>query len=499
MLTLADIQSQINTENFIGGEPVKATASETYTSLNPSDNQPIATFALSNAEDTSRAIAAARKAFDQGPWPRMSVAERVKLINRFASLIEEKAEFLGAIESYDVGKLLGECVGHDVARASANMRFFASKMEQWEDEAYFKDAAFLGRKIKTLSIAKREPAGVAGIIVPWNSPIMLATWKLGPCIAAGNTCVLKASPWAQLTILQLGQLAKDAGIPDGVMNFIAGGAEAGQTLTSHPDVDRVSFTGSVGVGKAVNIANAQARMAPVSLELGGKSPSIVFDDADLDMAVAGVARGIFRSQGQSCVAGSRLLLQESIYNEFMPRLVKEVKAMKIGSQLDSSSQIGPLITKEHLASIERMVQAGVSAGAKATIGGRRPEGVEFAQGNYFEPTIFEEVSSEMEVWQEEIFGPVLCVMPFKDESDAIAKANDSEFGLSSSVWTTDMDRAMTVSSAIESGMTWVNAHFVRDLRSPFGGVKDSGIGSEGGRYSLEFYTRAKMICLTYPR
>ena len=328
---------------------------------------------------------------------------------------------------------------------------------------------------------------------------MLATWKIGPCLAAGNTCVVKPTPWALLSILQLGEIANEAGIPEGVLNIVPGGVEAGEALVSHPAVDRISFTGSVGAGKAVNQANAQARLAPVVLELGGKSPSIVFADADLDLALEGVARGIFRSQGQSCVADSRLLLERSIYDDFLKQLVESVGKMKIGEPISPDTQIGPLITKEHLQRVKNFISAGIEAGAKLTLGGKCPVDPALKNGNYIEPTIFENVTSEMAIWRKEIFGPVLVVMPFKTEEEAIAKANNSSFGLSSTVWTTDFERALSVAGSIESGMTWINSHFVRDLRSPFGGIKDSGVGSEGGRYSLEFYTKLKMMCLSYPR
>ena len=496
---MREIQEKLQTKHFVAGRRLPALAGEKYTSLNPANNEPIATFVLGGAEDIDRAVGAARRAFDEGPWPRLPFKERVGILNRFATLIEREAEFLGRVECADVGKLLGECVGHDVARASANIRFFAGQVEQWQDEAFFSDAVFLGRKLKTLSVTRRDAVGVAGIIVPWNSPLMLATWKMAPCLAAGNTCVVKPTPWALLSVLQLGELAHRAGVPPGVLNIVPGGLEAGQSLVAHQGVDRISFTGSVAAGKEVNRNNAQARLAPVLLELGGKSPSLVFADADLDMALKGVSRGIFRSQGQSCVAGSRLLLEESIYDQFLERLAAAMAEMKIGDPSSDDTEIGPLITPEHLARVQAYVQAGLDEGARLVVGGRIPVDSALGDGNFLEPTLFDEVTSAMRIWREEIFGPVLVVMPFQNDEEAIRKANDTSFGLSSSVWTSNLERAFYVSGKIQSGMTWVNSHFVRDLRSPFGGVKDSGIGSEGGRYGLEFYTQPKMICLPYPR
>jgi 5-carboxymethyl-2-hydroxymuconic-semialdehyde dehydrogenase len=486
---------KLETRHFVDGQRIAAYSSDTYQSINPSDGSVLATFSLANEEDVDRAVCAARKAFDKGPWPRLSDAKRVALLHRFADGIAAHAEQLGTIEAADVGKLLSECINHDVARASANIRFFADAITHGHSEAFFKQSKFLDDELETLSVTRRMPIGVAGLIVPWNSPLMLATWKLGPCLASGNTCVLKPSPWALLSILQLGEIANEAGIPPGVLNIVPGDVLAGEALVSHRGVNRISFTGSVTAGKAVQIANAQCRLAPVSLELGGKSPSIVFADADLEAAVAGVARGIFRSQGQSCVAGSRLLVEESIKSEFVEKLESHIDRYVIGSALDSASTLGPLVSEEHLLHVESMIAKAVEEGARLYCGGDRPE--KPAKGFYIKPCIFDEVSPEMEIWRSEVFGPVLSVIGFKDEAEALNLANDSEFGLSSSVWTSSHDKAMRVSFAIESGMTWVNSHFLRDLRSPFGGIKDSGVGSEGGNYSLDFYTRPKMVCLPW--
>ena len=497
MTTFNDIANRIKTLPFIGGERKPCPNSQQAASYNPADNQLNIEFPLAGTECMNQAVNAARQAFDQGSWQKMGIKKRLACLHKFADLIEANAEFLGTIESYDVGKLLKECIGHDVARASANIRFFASAVEQQTDEAFFSQASFLGQDIKTMSVSMRQPIGVAGLISPWNSPIMLATWKIGPCLAAGNTCVIKPSPWALLSVLQLGELANEAGIPPGVLNIVPGDADAGKTLVSHADVDRISFTGSVHVGKAVSIANAQTRMAAVSLELGGKSPTIVFGDADIDKAVQGVARGIFRSQGQSCVAGSRLLLHESIYDAFLEKLCDFANQMTIGSQLEEKTQIGPIINKEHLEHIETYIEKAIAAGAKAITGGKRPTDSKLAKGNYYEPTVLTQISRDMQVWREEIFGPVLVVMPFSSDRQAIELANDSTFGLSSSLWTHQLDRALTVATDIEAGMVWLNSHFVRDLRAPFGGVKDSGIGSEGGRYSLEFFSKPKMVCFPW--
>lgn len=497
MEKLDQVKSRIEVTHFVDGKRVAALGKETYTSLNPHDNSEIATFALANAEDMERAAKAAQRAFDKGSWSRIGVGERTKILNRFADLIAANAEFLGSIEALDVGKLHSECVNHDVARASANIRFFANQMESLKDEVFYNQANFLGKKIQTMSSVRREPIGVAALISPWNSPLMLATWKIGPCLAAGNTCVVKPSPWALLSVLQLGELANQAGIPEGVLNIVPGGVQGGQALVSHPLVNRVSFTGSVASGKAVQQANAATRLAPVSLELGGKSPTIVFADADLSFAAKGVARGIFRSQGQSCVAGSRLILQKAVYQEFMQLLFDQIRSMRIGNQFDPKSEIGPLITAQHLEKVEGMVAQARREGARVSIGGKRCTDPALVTGNYFEPTVIEDIQNHMQIWREEVFGPVLVATAFESDEQALELANNTNYGLSASVWSTNLERAMRVSSAIESGMVWINSHFVRDLRAPFGGVKESGVGSEGGHYSLEFYTQPKMVCVPW--
>jgi acyl-CoA reductase-like NAD-dependent aldehyde dehydrogenase len=486
-------------KHFVNGEYADPLSQERTQLRNPADGQPIADLILGNIDDVNRAVEAARDAFDHGSWPRMSAAERSHLLHKFAALIRENAEQLGTIESRNVGKLLSECIAHEAPRAADNIEFFANYITQQNDEAFWSDANFLGKPLRLLSAVKRNPVGVAALIVPWNSPLVLSTWKIGPCLAAGNTCVVKPSPWAPLSILQLGGLAREAGIPAGVLNIVPAGAEAGDALVRHPGVNRVSFTGSVGVGKLIRIANALSRMAPVSLELGGKAPSIVYADADLDFTLRGVLRGIFRSQGQSCVAGSRLLVEQSIYDGFVGRLVEATRTLRIGSPADRATDIGPLITAEHLQRVEEYIASGQAEGARLLTGGRRPADAALGAGNYLEPTIFDEVSTEMRVWREEIFGPVLVLAPFTSTEEAIALANDSLYGLSANVWTSNLDRAMAVAEQLETGMVWINSHFVRDLRTPFGGVKESGIGSEGGRYSMEFYTQQKTVCLPWGR
>lgn len=489
----------VSWSTFVNGEYVTPKGKREYTDLyNPADNEhKIATVPMSDQGDLDEAINAARQAYDHGPWPIMSVKERAKILYKFADLILKKAKFFGTIEAYNVGKLYQECVEHEAPRAAENIKFFAQAIEQWQNESFYGSANFLGKTVTTLSITSRASVGVCALIVPWNSPLMLATWKIGPCLAAGNTCVVKPSPWASLSILQLGELANEAGIPPGVINIINGGKNIGESLVWSSKVDRVSFTGSADTGKNIQTANAGVRLAPVSLELGGKAANLVFADADLDLALKGVLRSAFRSQGQSCVAGSRLLVQDIIYEDFLRSLTEQAKNLKIGDQFDQSTEIGPLINETHLKRIEDFIRYGVVEGARLLCGGKRPENKKLASGNYLEPTIFDRVTAKMKIWRDEIFGPVLSVVKFGSQEEALRLANQTYFGLSANVWTTNLNRALFVADHLETGMVWINGHFIRDLRAPFGGWKESGVGFEGGHYSLEFFSKPKMVCVAY--
>lgn len=484
----------MQTDLFINGAYSSPAKGARFPVIEPATERELGSVALAGEEDVARAVAAARRAADHGPWPKLSAEARGRILSRMADGIERRAQELGGLEARDVGKPIAECVNHDVARAAKNLRFFAAAAETWTQEASFSDAKFLGVDLKLMSVTARGPLGVGAIIIPWNSPLMLATWNLGPCLATGNACVLKPSELAPLTSLALGEIAAEAGLPPGVLNIVTGLGPTGAAMVAHPEVDAIAFTGGVGTGRNV-MAAAAASLKRVTLELGGKSPNLVFTDADLKRAAAGVARSIFRSQGQSCVAGSRLLVDRRIAAEFLGLLLGEIGKLKIGDPLDHATDYGPLISASHRERVHGFVTEAVAAGAELLCGGAAPSKPE--RGYYYLPTVLDGVNEKSRAVSEEIFGPVLTVERFEDEAEAIALANATRFGLSGYLWTTRMERALRVANQLKTGMVWVNSFFLRDLRTPFGGARQSGLGRQGGRYSLEFWTEPRMLCLTY--
>ena len=490
------MQPKLPSQLFIDGDYRSAASGKTFPVLNPADNSVLTEMAEAGADDVNWAVAAARRAFDEGPWPRMKPAERARRLRRFAELLLARASEYERMESLDVGKPVKETNGRDVPRAANNFSFFADALSQRSESAYWGESNSLGRDVRILSVTMREPLGVAGIIIPWNSPLLLGTWKIAPCLAAGCTAVVKPSEYAPLSLTKLGEIAQEADLPPGVFNVLSGFGDVGAALTTHPEVSAVSFTGGIETGKHVMRAAADS-LKRISLELGGKSPNIVFADAELEAAVKGAIQAIFRSQGQSCVAGSRLLLHDAIYERFMERFIAAVEKLEIGDPLDPSTDFGPLISAQHLERVEGFIQAGLDDGAQLVSGGKRPSDPALQKGNFLLPTVFDGVTNAMRVCREEIFGPVLSVQRFRDEGEAVRLANDTVFGLAGYVWTQDVDRALRVSRAVKAGMIWVNSIFLRDLRTPFGGMGESGIGREGGRESLEFYSEPKFICLPH--
>lgn len=470
---------------FINGEYREAISRQTFDTIDPATNKKLASVAQADERDVREAIEVAQRTFESGVWSQMSVDERAKILCRMSDLILERVDELALVETLDVGKPIKESRGFDIPRAAANLRFFAEMAKYINQEHY--------QQYKHMSYTQYAPAGVTSLIIPWNLPFMQMTWKAGAALAVGNTVVVKPASYTPLSAVMLGEIANEAGLPPGVLNIVTGpGGSVGTAMATHPYVRRISFVGESNTGKTV-MQNAASQLIPVSLELGGKSANIVFEDADLDEAVAGSIEAIFRNQGEICLAGSRILVQESIYDKFLDKYIEAVKKIKVGNPLDADTDMGALVSKSHLDTVDNYVQIGLSEGAKLAIGGKRVEGL--LEGNFYEPTVLYDVDNKMRVAQEEIFGPVPVVIPFKTEEEAIKIANDSIYGLAGVVWTNDLRRAQRVTSGINSGLLWINCWYYRDLRTPFGGSKASGIGREGGRHSFEFYSEAKTITM----
>ncbi len=470
--------------HFINGEFVDGVDGETFASLNPATNDPFVQVAAGRAADVDRAVRAARKAFDEGPWPRMAPSARARVLQRIADLIEQQVAEIAQLETLDTGIPINQVRTGQIPRAADNFRFFAEMATRISGESYPVGETFLNYTI-------RQPVGVAGLITPWNTPFMLETWKVAPCLAAGNTCVLKPAEWAPASAMKLAEVVQEADLPPGVFNVVHGfGETAGAALVAHPMVQLISFTGETATGREI-LRNGAATLKRYSMELGGKSPVMIFADADLDRALDAAIFGVFSLNGERCTAGSRLFLEAPIYEAVIGKLLRRVKQIKIGDPLDERTELGPLIHPDHWTRVTSSLAIGEQEGARIAVGGRRPPG--FPRGNYLEATVLVDVRNEMRVAQEEIFGPVLVVLPFRDEHEVVRLANDVRYGLVAYVWTGDSARAHRLAAEVEAGMVWVNSQNVRDLRTPFGGMKDSGIGREGGYYSFDFYTELKTV------
>ena len=470
--------------HFIDNEFVPAIERGAFETLNPATNRPITHVASGTAADVDRAVRAARRAFDDGLWPRMAAADRAKALRRIGDLILKHADAIAEAEIEDTGIPVSQVKQGAIPRAAENFTFFAEMATRIAGESFPVEGKFMNYTI-------RRPVGVAGLITPWNTPFMLETWKVAPCLAAGNTCVLKPAEWSPLSADRLAHVLQEADLPPGVFNLVHGfGETAGAPLVAHPGVQLISFTGETTTGQEI-MRNGAATLKRYSMELGGKSPTIVFDDADLDRALDGAIWQVYSLNGERCTAGSRLLVQASIYDEFVRRLETRVRQIRVGDPRDPHTEVGPLIHPDHWARVRGYMDVARQEGATIAAGGDRP--ADLPEGNFFAPTLITGVRNEMRVAQEEIFGPVLVVISFEDEAEAVRIANDVRYGLAAYVWTGDRARGQRVGHAIESGLVWINSHNVRDLRTPFGGCKASGIGREGGHYSFEFYTEITTI------
>lgn len=469
---------------FIGGEWKDAASGERFASLNPATGEVIAEVGRAGAADVDAAVAAAREAL-AGPWRSMDAAERGRLLWKLSDAIEARAGELARLESLDNGKPVREA-RIDIQMVVDTFRYYAGWATKLQGET-------IPVRGNVLNYTLREPVGVVGAIIPWNFPLLMASWKVAPALACGNAIVLKPAEQTPLTALELAALAAEVGIPAGVLNVVPGyGEDAGASIVAHPDVDKIAFTGSTEIGKLI-MRQASESLKKVSLELGGKSPNVVFADADLEAAVRGAFAGIFYNNGQACTAGSRLLVHESVHDEFMEKLVARAARMEPGNPLDPKTRMGPVISQEQLDRVLGYIDTGRREGAELLTGGERAEYEGELKGFWLQPTIFSGVKPDQVIAREEIFGPVLATTTFSDEEEAIALANDSIYGLAAAVWTTDVKRAHRFARAIQAGTVWVNTYHPLDPASPFGGYKQSGFGRELGQHALELYTQVKSV------
>jgi len=470
-------------EHFIGGKPADSADGATFEIADPVSNEPYATVAAGGAKDVDRAVTAATTAFTDGPWPNLPARKRAQILNQIAGGIEAHAARISELESFDTGLPITQARGQ-AARAAENFRFFADMAVTLHEDAFRSGSDQFGYVI-------RKPAGVAGLITPWNTPFMLATWKLAPALASGGTVVLKPAEWTPLSASLLPEIMTEAGLPDGVFNLVHGiGEVAGAALVAHPGVPRISFTGETATGRTIMTA-AAPHLKGLSMELGGRSPCVIFADADLDQAVDSALFGVFSLNGERCTAGSRILAERTVYDALVTQLASRAERIRVGNPADPQTELGALVHPDHYAHVLSYVRAGQDEGARLVAGGSRPAGL--AQGNYLAATVFADVDPSMRIFREEIFGPVVCVTPFGDEAEAVRLANATAYGMAAYIWTRDLARAHRVAHAVEAGMTWINSHNVGDLRPPFGGVKAGGVGREGGPHSLDFYTESRII------
>ncbi len=471
---------------LINGKWVDAASGKTFPTYNPATGEVLAHVAEGDKEDIDRAVAAARAAFDKGPWRNITPSERGRVIWKLADLLEKRLEEFAQLECLDQGKPLGLTRMVDIPTSIDQLRYYAG----WATKVEGSTIPISAHGAKFLAYTLREPIGVVGQIIPWNFPMIMATLKLAPALATGCTVVLKPAEQTPMTALMLGELIQEAGIPDGVVNIVTGyGETAGAALAAHLNVDKIAFTGSTEVGKLI-VHAAAGNLKKVSLELGGKSPNIVFQDAEIESAIPGAANAIFFNQGQVCCAGSRLYVEEKQFDKVVDGVSQLASKIRVGPGMESTSDMGPLVSEEQMNRVCSYLESGFSEGAKAVTGGSR----QGEKGYFVKPTVLVNTNEKMKVVREEIFGPVVTVMPFSDVDDLVAKANNTPFGLAAAVWTRDIKKAHRTAAALRAGTVWINCYGVLDSAMPFGGYKQSGWGREMGKEMLELYTEVKSVC-----
>jgi aminomuconate-semialdehyde/2-hydroxymuconate-6-semialdehyde dehydrogenase len=479
---------RLRIQNFINGEFVEPVGGKYLDNIEPATGKPYSLVADSDARDVEAAVAAAGKAF--ADWSKKSAAERSKFLLRIGDLIERDLEKLARAESIDTGKPLSLARTLDIPRAASNFRFFATAILHTESEAHITDNV-------AFNYTLRQPRGIAGLISPWNLPLYLLSWKIAPAIAVGNTAIAKPSELTPMTAYILCEIVREAGLPNGVLNVVHGtGPNVGAAITAHPKINTISFTGGTVTGRKVAEACAPL-FKKISLELGGKNPNVVFADADLDAAIAGSVRSSFANQGQVCLCGSRVFVERSAYNDFTERFIEKASQLKMGDPLDEKTDQGAIASKAQLEKIKFYVDLAQKEGGELALGGKAPESINerCRDGYFFQPTVITGLPVSCRTNREEIFGPVVTITPFDNEEEVIKYANDCDYGLASSVWTQNLSRAHRVAERISTGTVWVNCWLVRDLRVPFGGMKQSGVGREGGEEALRFFTEPKNICI----
>ncbi len=472
------------TRLYINGEYQDAEGGARFDNINPATGESLGQVAKGTAADIDRAVKAARAAFESSTWANLAAADRERLLHRLADLIEHNTDTLAALETYDTGKPFGDARKIDLPLSVQTLRYYAGWPTKLRGETVPVRGPFLTYTI-------REPIGVIGQIVPWNFPLFMAVMKLAPALAAGNTVVLKPAEQTPLTALYLGQFLAEAGFPPGVVNIVSGiGTEAGEALINHPGVDKIAFTGSTGTGQHI-MRQAAGTLKRISLELGGKSPHIIFADANLKAAMRAVGAAIFYNQGEVCIAGSRLFVEKPLYEQALEAATQAAARMKVGDPFAEDTRVGALVSEQHWKRVDEYVKLGVSEGARVVTGGA-PADIG-GRGFFYQPTVLADVTNNMRVAQEEIFGPVLAVIPFEDEADLLAQANDSQYGLAAGLWTQNIGKAHRVARALKAGTVYINAYGVLDAAAPFGGYKMSGLGRENGEEGIAMYTEIKTV------